>query len=96
MDTLKAQNQKTINFKVGDLVRIKKGGQKLLFPTNKSAGIIIKELSETTYGKHSTTEVTEDETGKIVKNEEPPVPNDIEGDEPVDQTDTDPDKMEDL
>ena len=43
MDTPKAQNQKTINFKVGDLVKVKQG--------IKSAGIIIKELSETTYGK---------------------------------------------
>jgi len=51
MDTPKAQNQKTINFEVGDLVRVKKGGQKLLFPLNKSAGIIIKKLSEVSYGK---------------------------------------------
>ena len=43
MDTLKAQNQKTISFKVGDLVKVKNG--------INSAGIIIKELSETSYGK---------------------------------------------
>ena len=43
MDTLKAQNQKTTNFKVGDLVKTR--------DSRKSAGIIIKELSETTYGK---------------------------------------------
>ena len=43
MDTLKAQNQKTINFKVGDLVKVKTG--------IKSAGIIIKKLSEVSYGK---------------------------------------------
>ncbi len=51
MDTPKAQKQKTINFEVGDLVRVKKGGQKLLFPPNKSAGIIVKKLSEVSYGK---------------------------------------------
>ena len=56
----------------------------------------LAEIFETTYGDDSTTEVIKDETGKIVKNEEPSVPNDVEGDEPVDQTETDPDKMEDL
>ena len=43
MDTPKAQNQRTINFKIGDLVKTR--------DSRKSAGIIIKELSETTYGK---------------------------------------------
>ena len=43
MDTLKAQKQKTINFKVGDLVKTR--------DSRKSAGIIVKQLSETTYGK---------------------------------------------
>jgi len=43
MDIQKAQNQKTINFKVGDLVKTR--------DSRKSAGIIVKELSETTYGK---------------------------------------------
>ena len=43
MDTLKAQNQKTINFKVGDLVKVKNG--------IKSAGIIVKKLSEVSYGR---------------------------------------------
>jgi len=43
MDTQKAPKQKTNNFKIGDLVKTR--------DTRKSAGIIIKELSETTYGK---------------------------------------------
>ena len=43
MDTPKAQNQKTISFKVGDLVKVKNG--------INSAGIIIKKLSEVSYGK---------------------------------------------
>ena len=43
MDTQKAQKQKTNSFKVGDLVKTR--------DSRKSAGIIIKELSETTYGK---------------------------------------------
>jgi len=38
-------------FEIGDLVKIKKRGQKLLFPPNNSAGIIIKKLSEISYGK---------------------------------------------
>ena len=51
MDTLKAQNQKTINFKVGDLVKIKPKGQKLVHAPNNSAGIIVKKLSDSSYGK---------------------------------------------
>ena len=43
MDTPKAQKQKTNSFKVGDLVRTKQG--------INSAGIIIKKLSEVSYGK---------------------------------------------
>ena len=38
-------------FEIGDLVKIRKRGQKLLFPPNNSAGIIIKKLSEVSYGK---------------------------------------------
>ena len=56
----------------------------------------LAEIFKTTYGDDSTTDVIKDDTGKIIKNEEPPVPNDVEGDDPIDQTDTDPDKMEDL
>ena len=50
MGTQKAK--KPMNeFEIGDLVRIKKEGQKLLFPPNKSAGIIVKKLSKISYGK---------------------------------------------
>jgi hypothetical protein len=43
MDTPKVQKQKTNSFEVGDLVKTKNG--------IRSAGIIVKKLSEVSYGK---------------------------------------------
>jgi len=51
MDTQKAPKQKTTNFKVGDLVKVKDKAQKLVHPANNSAGIIVKKLSKSSYGK---------------------------------------------
>jgi len=56
----------------------------------------LAEIFNTTYGTDSSTGVVKDDAGKIIKDEEPPVPNEGEDEQPVDQTSTDPDKMEDL
>lgn len=56
----------------------------------------LAEIFKTTYGESSTTDVVTDEAGKIVKDEEPPIPIQADADQAVDQNDTDPDKMDDL